>query len=96
LPVKEITCKVNQDRDDNHKLTAQKVGKTIKSLGIHTRRTTKTGGSAIQWDEDQIERLRIKYGLGEPSDSSENTAKLAESDAPSEVSEQSESYEMPF
>ncbi|MEK7774850.1 MAG: hypothetical protein AAB305_03080, partial [Candidatus Zixiibacteriota bacterium] len=55
LPFKEITSELNKDKGDNYKVPPQKVGRTIKSLGIHTGRNTGTGGSAILWDEDQLE-----------------------------------------
>jgi hypothetical protein len=96
LSVKDITSAVNQDRSDNNKVSPQRIGKTVKSLGITTSRTTPTGGSAILWDEDQLARLKTKYGLEEPSETSESASQTEEDKGITEVSEETEGYEIPF
>lgn len=95
LPVKRITEKINEDRPDSRKLTHQKIGKVIKSLGLKTARATRSGGAALIWDEEKIETQCLKYGLDKTSETSESSENQPETDN-SEVSDVSEPIDLPF
>jgi len=72
LPVKTITDAFNMGRPERSQVTYQRVGKLLKPMGF-TKCKTRTGASAIIWDEDKIHRIRDKYGLIQRSDTSDTS-----------------------
>ncbi|MDA2920646.1 DUF3854 domain-containing protein [Desulfobacterota bacterium AH_259_B03_O07] len=62
LAISKIVENVNADRAEKEKLTPQRIGRVIKSLGIKSAK--KHGGvKAIFYDENQINNLQDSYGL---------------------------------
>jgi len=62
LAISKIVENVNADRSEKEKLTPQRIGRVIKSLGIKSAK--KHGGvKAIFYDENQINNLQVSYGL---------------------------------
>ena len=72
LPVKTITDKFNDDKSDKFKKSYQKIGRRLDALGFEKSRTS-NGGSAIIWDDKNIEKLCVSYGLELTSETSETS-----------------------
>ncbi len=70
LSVKSITEKFNEDKSDREKTDNRRVGWKLKSLGFDTTRTS-SGNSAIYWNKDKIERMRISFGVKKTPETSE-------------------------
>jgi hypothetical protein len=66
LPVKTITDVLNNDKPEWEKLTYQKVGRRLKSLGLK-KASTADSAAAIEWDEQKISQICWAYGMGKTS-----------------------------
>lgn len=89
LPVKRIQEVLNTDRPEKAKLSPQRVGRLLKSLGFSKCRTG-TGAAAILWDGELVRRLGLKYSVGDSSESSESSDSPPNSPDESDLSEDSE------
>jgi len=72
LPVRLVTQKLNEDRLDRDKISDQKVGRRLRSLGFKKGRREEAGAT-IQWDEGTLARAMVSYGLQETTDSTDST-----------------------
>ena len=72
LSNKLITDALNIGRLDGKKLTPRYVSGQLAALGFK-KGTTKTGASAILWDDDQIAFFSDEYGLEQSSEPSESS-----------------------
>jgi len=93
LPVKSITEAINTDRADSKRISPQKVGRILKSLGLFTKRTTRNGAASLVWEEEKINGLLRKHGLDEMPETSETSG---EPPVKTEISEDSEGLNLPF
>ena len=72
LPVQPITDALNEGRSDEKRISPQRVGKRLKSLGF--QRGKRTGaGATIKWDEEKLVRAMESYGLCETTHSAQTT-----------------------
>lgn len=62
LPVKLITNKLNEDKNDKEKLTYQRVGRKLDIMGYQKAKTS-NGSSAIVWNEDLNLTLAIEHEI---------------------------------
>jgi len=72
LSNKIITDVFNETRADHCKLTAHRIARKSQALGFQ-RATTRSGSSAIVWDEHKINRLMESYGVNQRSVSPESS-----------------------
>jgi len=72
LPVQPITDALNADRPAEKRISPQRVGKRLKSLGFQSGRRT-AAGATIKWDEDKLVRAVEAYGLRETTHSAQTT-----------------------
>jgi len=93
LPFKVIQEEINHERNENSKLTPQKIGKVISSMGLNTERRTRTGGASLFWEVDKLNHLLKKHGLEKMSETSESSE---HSLSKTEVSEDSEGLDLPL
>ncbi len=99
LPVKRITEQANTERPESRKLTPQRIGKVVKSMGLQTRRAAQNGASVLVWEEEKLQRLLVKYGLDETSVRSESSVSDESSADLTEVTEVTEppaTIDLPF
>ncbi len=66
LPVKAITERINEDQDKRFNFSTQRVGHVLAAMGFQKGRTS-NGASAILWHQEQIEKMKKQYGIGDPS-----------------------------
>lgn len=66
LPAQDITEALNVGRSEKFTLTPHRVARRLKALGFE-KGTIGNGQSAILYDADQIQRLKVAYGLTETS-----------------------------
>ena len=71
LPVRLVTHKLNEGRLEKDKVSDQKVGWRLRSLGFQKGRREETGAT-IQWDDDRLVRAMAGYGLHETTDSTDS------------------------
>lgn len=62
IPVKAITDKLNEDKNERDKLTYQKVGRKLDLMGYEKGRTA-TGASSIRWSSSLNEVLAVEHDL---------------------------------
>lgn len=72
LPVSFILETLNLGRPERFRLSPQKVGRKLKSLGFEPGKTGE-GNAAVRYDEAKIARLRQTYGLGETKETPERS-----------------------
>jgi len=72
LPVRLVTQKLNEGRPDEHKVSDQKVGVRLRSLGFR-KGTRSAEGATIQWDEEALVRAMEGYGLRNSTHSAHST-----------------------
>jgi hypothetical protein len=65
LSAKNIAEKVTEMDEDATTLTAQKVGRLTKKLGLEKEKNTVSRRAVICWDDQRISRLATSYGLPE-------------------------------
>jgi len=70
LSIKDITDKMNEGKPENKRIAYTSVGKILSSLGFLKKRGTRSGGSAIIWNEELFEQLTDQYGVARTSDTS--------------------------
>jgi len=70
LPVKAITDYFNEGKDEKNRVSYQRVGRLLASMGFKKGRTG-AGASTIFWDGDQVQRMRTTFGLCKTSVTSE-------------------------
>ncbi len=80
LPVRLVTEKLNEGRLDKDRVSDQKVGWRLRSLGFQKGQRQETGAT-IQWDGNKLTRTMVAYGLQETTDSTDSA-----SSAPEQVS----------
>lgn len=77
VSVKDLRKKINDELDsDKFKITPQKLGKILKSLGLKTKPVGHEKIPYIIKNEITLKRLRIRFGI--TSDTAENSANTAE------------------
>lgn len=69
IAVKRVTETVNVERPDKYHSTPHTVGRKLSALGFQKAKTN-NGAAAIIYDDQLIERLKAKYGIGQSSVSS--------------------------
>jgi len=72
LPVQPVTDALNEDRPVEKRISPQRVGKRLKSLGFQSGTRT-AAGATIKWDEDKLVRAMEAYGLCETTHSAHST-----------------------
>jgi len=80
LPVRLVTQALNEGRPDKDRVSDQRVGRRLRSLGFQ-KGQRKEAGATILWDEEKLLRAMEAYGLTEIADSADSTAATPESDA---------------
>lgn len=96
LTVKRITDKINSDRPESKRLTPQKIGRVLRLLGLRTTRATRNGACAMNWENQKLTILFTKYGLEEPSETSESSVTSECRSGSTDVSEVSDPLDLPF
>lgn len=86
LLIQDIKDEYNGGKDDREKYSSQRIGRIVKALGFEKVRINR-GNSAIIWNEQLIERLKMKYGIDNPSEMSE-TSLINDDTEVSEVSDE--------
>ena len=70
LPVKMITDEINKERSDREKVTYQKIGRRLDIMGFQ-KGFLDNGASAIEWNEDLVESLKIEHNINVSGETSE-------------------------
>jgi hypothetical protein len=60
LPVKIITDALNQGKSEQCQLTYHRIGRVLSAMGF-TKVRTRSGASALLWDEERLRHLAEKY-----------------------------------
>jgi hypothetical protein len=75
LPVRLVTEALNEGRADKDRISDQKVGVRLRSLGFR-KGERRREGTTIQWDEDVLARTMEAYGLRDSTQSTHSTRPL--------------------
>jgi len=88
LPVASVTEVLNEDRPAENRISPQRVGKKLRSLGFRSG-TRAAAGATVKWDDEKLVRAMEAYGLREttqtahsavePSVDPQDSAECAES-----------------
>ena len=62
LPVKMITDEMNKERSEREKVTYSKIGRRLDIMGFQ-KGFLGNGASAIEWNEDLVESLKIEHNI---------------------------------
>ena len=75
VSIKDLRAKINEELDsDKFKITPQKLGKILKSLGLKTKPVGHEKISCIIKNETSLNRLRIRFGISDTPQSPVDTA----------------------
>lgn len=61
VPIKDLTDKLNEGKTDGRKISYQRIGKIIRSLGFQKGRID--NNSALVWDDAKFKTLADRYGI---------------------------------
>ncbi|MGA7562293.1 MAG: DUF3854 domain-containing protein [Desulfobaccales bacterium] len=86
LPVKTITDAFNEGKPEGARVTYQRMGRKLNSLGFEKGKAD-DGASAILWDDEKFMRIFSAYGLGETSETSETPKDAPDISAQSDVTD---------
>jgi len=97
LAVKRITEEVNTGRPERYRFTPQRVGRKLWALGFKKAKT-KTGASALIWDQNLVGKLVTSYDLPQTSVTSVIPESRAEDTDVTDITDVSHttSEEIPF
>lgn len=87
LSIKSITEEINDERGERNRLTPQKIGRVIKSLGFSAKRTEKSGGTSLIWEPEILNSLLFKHGMQKIPETSETSEDITSKTEDSEDSE---------
>jgi len=76
LPVRLVTQALNEERPEKDRVSDQKVGKRLRSLGFEKGQRT-AEGATIKWDDEKLVRAMEAYGLRDSTHSAHSTSSTA-------------------
>lgn len=82
LPVKAVSEVLNEDRPEKARISPQKVGKRLRSLGFAPGKRA-AAGATVLWDEDKLVRAMEAYGLCETAQTAHSASQTGNDQAES-------------